>query len=189
MTDRGPWMHVYSGGRFYPLDPRPDEIRIQDIAHALSLICRYQGHASRFYSVAEHCLLMAEAAHQRGLSEAEQLQALLHDAAETYLCDVVRPIKSRLSGYHEIEYRLEGVIAERFGLLAPGKTPAVDALDSLILYDEAKALLRVDREPWHDLYAPGLEIHGGRPIVGLIPRDAEVLFLQVFRRYRPDWSD
>lgn len=59
-VSRGDWMQTYTGRRFYPLDPRPDEIDPEDIAHALSLLCRYGGHVDRFYSVAEHCVLMSE---------------------------------------------------------------------------------------------------------------------------------
>ena len=59
MERRGDWMQTHSGLRFYPLDPRPEDIRIEDIAHALPMICRFNGHCSRFYSVAEHSLNVA----------------------------------------------------------------------------------------------------------------------------------
>lgn len=178
MSERvGDWMQLYSGRRFWPLDPRVEDIAIEDIAHALSLICRYQGHSRRFYSVAEHSLLMCRAAtERRPLDRAEQLQALLHDAAEAYLCDVIRPVKRSIVGYQEAEHRIERVIQERFGLLAPGKTPFVDALDNAILYDEARALMRVDLEPWHEQFHPGI----GLAILGLSPVDAEAAFLEAF---------
>lgn len=175
----GDWMMVYSGRRFWPMDPRPEDVTIEDIAHALSMICRYQGHSSRFYSVAEHSLLMSEAARRYGLSQAEQLQALMHDAAEAYVCDLVRPLKRSLGPeYGDIERGVERAIQKRFGLLAAGKTPAIDELDNLILYDEAKALMRVDMEPWHERHEPGLDV----TIHGLMPFQAEERFLEAFHK-------
>jgi hypothetical protein len=85
---RGDWMQTFTGRAFYPLDPRPEDIDPVDIAHALSLICRYGGHSSRFYSVAEHCVLMSHA-----VAPEHALWALLHDATEAYLGDMIRPLK------------------------------------------------------------------------------------------------
>jgi hypothetical protein len=132
MTDtrKGDWMQTASGVEFYPLDPRPEEIHITDIAHALSMSCRYGGHCKRFYSVAEHCVLMAERA-----PEHLRLCALMHDASEAYLSDVIRPIKPSLTGYHAIEERMMQVIAGKFGFSWP--MPAeVKRLDEAILADE-----------------------------------------------------
>lgn len=176
---RGDWMQVFTGGRFWPLDPRPDEIHIEDVAHALAQVCRYQGHTSRFYSVAEHSLLMAGAAAERGLGPEQQLQALMHDAAEAYICDVVRPVKLHITGYQDAEARVEEVIRRRFGLLAAGKTPEVDELDRLILFDESTALLRQwAAGGWAYMWAPGL----GVDVVGLAPGAAEAAFLETFHR-------
>lgn len=67
MTDtirqrRGDWMQTYTGRQFWPLDPLPEDVFIEDIAHALSMQCRYAGHVTRFYSVAEHSVLIARCA-------------------------------------------------------------------------------------------------------------------------------
>ena len=58
---RGSWMQTFTGRQFFPLDPHPNDVDPVDIAHALSLICRYGGHTRRFYSVAEHCVLLSYA--------------------------------------------------------------------------------------------------------------------------------
>ena len=108
---RGDWMQTYTGVRFYPMDPRPEELDIRDIAHALSLICRYGGHVDRFYSVAEHCVLMSQC-----VPEEHALWALLHDASEAYVGDMVRPLKRQLPEYEAAEGRVIAAIVERVGL-------------------------------------------------------------------------
>ena len=82
------YITTVSGIHFYPLNPNPDDIDISDIAHALSLICRANGHFKYFYSVAQHCIACAEEAIERGYSLEVTLGCLLHDASEAYLCDV-----------------------------------------------------------------------------------------------------
>ena len=135
-------MQVYSGGRFWPLDPRPDEIHSQDIAHALSLLCRYGGHVDRFYSVAEHCVLMSQA-----VAPENALAALLHDATEAYVVDVPRPLKRYLNGYREIEAAVWNAICFRFQLA--GDLPSEVALaDDRILLAERNALMSRTRYPW-----------------------------------------
>ena len=79
----GSWLQTYTGIQFWPLDPRPEEIDIQDIAHALSLLCRFNGHCQRFYSVAEHSVHVSTI-----LAPEFGLWGLLHDAAEAYLSDI-----------------------------------------------------------------------------------------------------
>jgi len=126
----GQWMQTYSGRQFWPLDPQPHEVFIDDIAHALAHQCRYAGHCLRFYSVAEHSILLS-----RCVSEENKLWALLHDASEAYLSDVIRPIKPYLSGYKFREEKVMRAIAERFGL--KGDEPAeVKAADDRITLDE-----------------------------------------------------
>ena len=145
MTDswhRGDWMQTNSGRRYYPQDPRPDDIVPGDIAHALSLLCRYGGHVDRFYSVAEHCVKMSEA-----VSPENALWALLHDATEAYVVDVPRPVKRYLSDYAAIEKQVWGAIAFRFGLIEEGALipdlPAeVHEADNRILLNERATLMR-----------------------------------------------
>lgn len=126
----------------WPLDPRPDEIHIESIAHALSMQCRYGGHVRHFYSVAEHCVHIA-----RWCPPEARAWALLHDASEAYLVDVPRPVKAHLRGYAEIEGRLMAIIAERFGL-APGEPMIVREADRRILLTERAALMGPPPLPW-----------------------------------------
>lgn len=109
---RGPWTITHSGGRFYFLDPRPEDVSIQSIAAALSKICRYNGHCRQFYSVAEH----STHASFRPRVLSVKRWALLHDAAEAYVGDMVRPLKQSLPQFREIEDRIMAAIAERFDL-------------------------------------------------------------------------
>ena len=108
------YITTVSGIHFYPLNPNPKDIDIEDIAHALSLICRANGHFKYFYSVAQHCIACAEEAVERGLSMEVILGCLLHDASEAYLCDVTRPVKKHIPQYLRAEEKLQEVIWKRF---------------------------------------------------------------------------
>lgn len=159
---RGDWMQTFTGRAFFPLDARVEDIDELDIAHALSLLCRYGGHARRFYSVAEHCVLMSEA-----VAPEHALWALLHDATEAYVGDVVRPLKRHLPEYVAIEDRLMGVICARFGL-KPGMPAAVKEADNRILLDERAALLSAPPRPWgplEDAEPLGVAIRSWRPVI------------------------
>jgi hypothetical protein len=149
--DSGGWMQTYTGGPFWPLDPRHSEIRFDDIAGSLSKLCRFNGHCVRFYSVAEHCVHVAKAA-PVGL----QLTALMHDASEAYLADVPRPIKPHLPGYYKIEDALSAVIAQRFDLVHP-LPPEIKRLDTAALGAErAQNMAHMDVPPalWGDVEPP-----------------------------------
>ncbi len=93
-------MQTFSRTMFYPLDPHPEDVHIVDIAHALANICRFGGHAKRFYSVAQHSVLVS-----RIVEPEDALHGLMHDAAEAYVGDVVRPIKHMpgMAAYHAAE--------------------------------------------------------------------------------------
>lgn len=175
----GSWMQLASGRKFWPLDPRPEEIHIEDIAAALSKMCRYGGHCKRFYSVAEHSVLMAHAA-----PDGYHLDALLHDASEAYLADVIRPIKSSLTNYHAIEAALERAIGRRFGTRQT-MPDAVKHLDNAILADERAQNMEpmpVSNEEW-GARMPAL----GVTLQFWTPEKAEYEFLAAFRRYGGHW--
>lgn len=133
---RGDWMQTYSGKKFYPLDPHPEDIELADIAHALSLICRYGGHVDKFYSVAEHSVLMSQT-----LDYEDALWALLHDAAEAYVGDMVRPLKHQMPDYMAAEEKVIAAVAERFQMPTPKYGPAVVDADNRILLTERAALM------------------------------------------------
>lgn len=160
---RGAWMQTFTGRSFFPLDPQPDDVDPSDVAHALSLICRYGGHVRRFYSVAEHCVLMS-----RVVPEHVALTALLHDAAEAYVGDMVRPLKYQLPAYQSAEAEVLRAIAVRFDApaLARPELPAlVKEADNRILLDERAALLGTPPQPWavEDLQPLGVDIQGWSP--------------------------
>lgn len=147
--DRGPWIATYTGRKFHLLDPHPDEVDIRDIAHSLSMLCRYTGHVRRFYSVAEHCVRLARHPMQPWEGESREFRAdlLMHDATEAYLSDISRPLKSLLPEYQRIERRAWRTIAEKFGL-AVDPPVEVKVWDKRILTDETMALLPPNSPPW-----------------------------------------
>ena len=131
-------IYTYSGVSFSPLSPCMEDISPLDIAHALSYMCRANGHFKSFYSVAQHCLQCEEEARLRGLSEKTRLACLLHDASEAFISDITRPVKRTLSQYKEIEERLQRVIYRRFGIDPDDREliSAVSEIDDAMLYYE-----------------------------------------------------
>jgi len=113
---KGKSINLHSGDLFWPLDAKLSEIKVIDIAHSLSMICRANGHYKHFYSVAQHSIFCAEEAKNRGLSKRVQLACLLHDGSEAYIGDITRPIKGMLHEYIEVEKILQQQIYTRFGL-------------------------------------------------------------------------
>ena len=81
------YITTYTGKHMIPTDPRPEDFRIEDIAHALSLICRGNGQVKTFFSVGQHCIACAKEAAVRDLPQRIILACLLHDAGESYLSD------------------------------------------------------------------------------------------------------
>ena len=140
---RGGSILTYTGRTFWPLDPRPEDIDVRDIAHALSLQCRFSGHCREFYSVAQHSCLVAEAAAQVNLAYA--LPGLLHDASEAYLIDLPSPLK-RADGfetYRAAEHRAMGVIWCQWpGQVLPPNVSVVLVTEAVHLADER--LLRTE---------------------------------------------
>lgn len=104
---------TYSGRPFWPLDPRVEDVRVEDIAHSLSMICRFNGHVRAFYSVAQHSVLVSYATPPEFA-----LEGLLHDASEAYVGDMVKPLKVDMEAYREAEARVDAVVREKFGLPA-----------------------------------------------------------------------
>ena len=133
------YITTYTGKHFEPLNPNPEKICIEDIAHALSMICRGNGHVSTFWSVGEHCICCAKEAVARKLPDRMVLACLLHDASECYMSDVPRPFKKMLPAYSEHEERLLSVIYQKF-------------LGSDLTKEEQKQLKEIDDSLlWYDL--------------------------------------
>lgn len=132
-------MQTFVGEMFDVFNPDPGKIQVKDIAHSLSMICRYGGHTREFYSVAEHSVLMSRYFGERGEYDLARA-ALLHDATEAYMGDLIRPMKVRMPEYRTTEDILQQVIFLRFGL--PPEIPLeVKQADLNIVVDEKAALL------------------------------------------------
>ena len=141
-------MSTYSGMRFCPLEMKPENARLEDIAHALSLLCRGGGHLKYFYSVGQHCINCAREADARGWDKRIVLACLLHDASEAYISDIIRPVKKYLTNYMEIEDGILKVIFKHFelGEVTPEEWAQVRQIDDEILAHELKNLLCGDWE-------------------------------------------
>lgn len=171
------WIRTFTGGRFWPLDPRPEDVDIRDIAHALSQTCRYGRMASEFYSVAQHSVIVS-----LHVPHYDALWGLLHDAEEAYspFGDIPRPVKREmpareLGALLDINVRIQQAVCTRYGL--PAIEPAtVKHADNCIILDEKPVVmprggslacadgterLGVEIEPW-------------------APKQAEKLFLRRF---------
>ena len=112
-------IQTYSGKMFDILNPEPSNICIEDIFHALSNVCRFTGHSTPFYSVADHCVNVCKYLRDRGKKETKQsrellLFGLLHDASEAYIGDVSTPLKILLPTYKMIEGRIQEAIFFKF---------------------------------------------------------------------------
>ena len=138
-------MITYSKIKFYPLQPAKEDISIIDIAHALSLISRANGHLKHFYSVAQHSINCCKEAKNRGYSEKIQLACLLHDASESYISDIIRPVKKNLPNYFLIESKLQQTIYEHFGLfdLDNNECQIIGEVDDMLLHQEFEELMDI----------------------------------------------
>lgn len=143
---------TFSGIHFSPVSPVQEAIRIEDIAHALSLMTRANGHYPQFYSVGQHCMDCAVLAKAEGRSIREQLACLLHDASEAYLSDITRPVKAELEEYQRIEKRLQEMIYQKYlhGELTAEERQTVKRIDDACLYHEFlhfKGVALFEKEP------------------------------------------
>jgi hypothetical protein len=166
---KGDWTQTFSNRKFWPLDPRADEVYIEDIAHALSMLCRFNGHCERFYSVAEHSVWVS-----RECDPKDALWGLLHDACETWIVDLTRPVKKSIPQYCDIEEALMIAVCVRFGLRV-GMPASVRRADDAILADEAQQIMGSLSDTWVLPQPPS-----GRKILCLSPELAKALFLSRF---------
>jgi 5'-deoxynucleotidase YfbR-like HD superfamily hydrolase len=190
MRTKDNFIRTYSGRKFWPLDPRVEDIDIQDIAHALSLVCRWTGHTYCFYSVAEHSLRVSLLAQQLILKANRSrntsvitcarevaLWGLLHDASEAYLCDMPSPLKhgpglGQL--YKGFERRLMDSIAQRYDLMPHCPSVVKDA-DLIMLNTEARDLMDVE-----DADADEWRVRLAETIYPMDAQKAEVEFMRRF---------
>lgn len=170
------YIATFTGKQFFLLEPKLEDIDIFDIAHALSLQCRWTGHVKYHYSIAQHsvyCSLIGP--------ENEAFERLMHDASEAYMGDMNRPLKHYTEAgpaYRKQEAVIQSAICQRFGL-AQVEPPSVHLADNAMLYAEKEQIMGYkfeEAENWeryHDDYP--------RPIISKwTPEYAEVMFLKQF---------
>lgn len=165
---------TYTGVEFTFLDPKPEQVNIEDIANALSNLCRYSGHVKTFYSVAEHSIILSDYIMNKYDNADMAFTALMHDASEAYIVDVPRPIKPYLKGYMEMEDKIQKVISEKFGVTPMKEYPQVLEADTNIVADEASVLFKIEPD-WIQYYTK----IGITPL-GLTPLAAREAFILKF---------
>jgi len=161
------------------LNPDPKDIHIEDIAHALSRICRYGGHCREFYSVAQHSWHVSHL-----VSQENALLGLLHDAAEAYIGDVVKPLKMLLPDYRLVEQRIEAAVFERFELeMTQEDKREVKLADEVLLRTELRDVMDIrDQRNLRAWALPTYVQPMDKTLVPLPPERARGLFLQRYEQ-------
>lgn len=182
---------MLSGRRLDLLDPSPLDVEIEDIAHGLARVARWNGQTSgaHAFSVAQHSLLVLEVFDRLnpGSSMAGRLTCLLHDAPEYVVGDMISPFKAVVGGdYREVENRLLGAIHLRFGL--PAKTPVqmkalIKRADQIAAWHEATRLAGFGEDEAGQYFGqPGTVSAAGLPLEPWPAENAQAKFLEAFRR-------
>jgi uncharacterized protein len=172
------WIQTYTGRKFFPLEPKAEDINIEDIAHGLSNQCRFNGHSKQFYSVAQHSVDMIDRFFRNDNDLARY--ALLHDASEAYLSDIPRPLKllPEFDFYRTAEKKLEDVIYKVFGL-SPLVPKEIKWADKELLKIEASSNIMAPLHPdWEDRVAGSKQDY----IMELPPLQAKEVFLVYFNK-------
>lgn len=174
------WIQTVSGLRVNPRSMTVGDIRMVDIAHALSMQCRYAGHCYKFYSVAEHCVLTSWVLEQMGRGPRVQLYGLLHDAEEAYLPDLPRPIKEMFPEYREAGKYIMDLVIGKYNL-PWGCKDEIKKVDNALLHTEALEIMG-DTSGWYlpEPPVPDLLIQGWEP------HKAKTKFLHRFNQLRDD---
>jgi hypothetical protein len=177
----GAWIPTINGNRWFITDPHPADVDIYDIAHGLSMICRFGGQCRDFYSVAQHSVLIANELCRREAPPEIALWGLLHDAPEAYLGDMVRPLKQSMQSYKILEHVTEGCILVGLNVNPPthGTRHMVKQLDDVLLMTERRDLVTDCGYEW-TLKAEPLNSR----IVPWSPRVACESFLAVYHQLR-----
>ena len=171
---KGKWMETYTGKHFHFLNPKSEEVDIRDIAHHLSMLCRFTGAVKTFYSVAEHSVRVSRIVNPRS-----KMAALLHDAAEAYTNDMSRPLKYVMPKIEEIESSILGFIYKVFNITGYDWDEVREA-DDILLMTEGRDLM-TNFHSWKQVAEP---LHG--TIVPMSPMVAEAEFLSRYYTLRED---
>ena len=174
------YITTYTGKHFDPTAPDMSQVDIADIAHALSLICRGNGQVKTFFSVGQHCVNAAKEAAMRGYSDRVVLACLLHDACESYMSDVPRPLKPSMPEYIQIENQLLDKIYEKFlgSTLTEKEASLVKSIDNDLLYYDLKELLG----ECSSKTAPKLEISLNYEFIPFLQVEQE--YLELYTQYQ-----
>jgi hypothetical protein len=179
------FIETYTGRKFYPMADEP-EFDVEDIAHSLSMICRYNGHGRHFMSVAEHSVLVALV--MKELRLGNPWEGLFHDATEAYLSDIPAPFKQLLPDWKKLDVMLESKLRDNF-MLPTTKTAGCKEADWLVLFMEAWLLLPDRGECFKDPLNMRqrainlVEKDGWRPL-WLDPKDAKNAWLRMYNDLR-----
>lgn len=145
----GNTIRLYSGGYLDLANPKPDQFELIDIAKGLSNICRFGGQIGEFYSVAQHCVSCHDVAERDGCSPEQCLAVLMHDAAEAFVGDMVKPLKELITGFVRVEDRIQDCIAAKFGIDFAAHKDVIREIDHAVLIAERRMLFSVDKTFWH----------------------------------------
>jgi hypothetical protein len=167
------WIQTFTGRQFWPLDPKPEHVCLEDIAHGLAMKCRFGGQCREFYSVAQHSVFVRGIVHTRikrcealahisgRLRREIECHALLHDAAEAYLPDIPRPIKRHIEGFREAESRVKQAVVNAMNIAWCGGLDTLGEViriikeaDDTALATEARDLMAEPPAPWETLPPP-----------------------------------
>lgn len=172
------YITTFTGKHFDPVNPDMSQVDIIDIAHALSLICRGNGHVQTFFSVGQHCINAAREAAARRYSKRLVLACLLHDAGEAYMSDVPRPLKAAMPEYVQIENRLLDLIYEKYlgSVLTEEEAALVKTIDDDLLYYDLRVLLN----ELSDRPVPKLHIQLDYDFVPFV--EVAQTYLEIFRK-------
>jgi hypothetical protein len=185
MSKKDNWITTFTGKKFHLFDPQLDEICIEDIAHALSLICRFGGHLPEHYSVAQHSILVSQL-----VSKDLILEGLLHDAEEAYIGDMVRPLKLEMPEFNVVTRNIQSKISQKFSLfymppeLLNWSGLNIKEADNKALFLEKRELfLNAKEQVWDLAFLDAQEsktILSNISVAYMHPKIAETQFLSVF---------
>ena len=142
------WIYTHSGAKVFLANPSPETISLDDIAHALSHLCRYCGQCNKFYCVGEHSTLVAQDVLRKTGDISLARAAQMHDSPEAYLCDVTAPLKDMLLVYNILEARFEAAITKRFGLEHRFDHAQIKRSDYEVFFTEKDHLFDHPYEAW-----------------------------------------
>ena len=175
METKYDWMETYTGRKFFPTHPSAGDICIEDIVHALSMLCRFGGHCREFYSVAQHSCLVADMV--ENVQPDAALAALMHDAEEAYIGDIIRPIKRSVPEISNAGAEIELMIFQVFGIPHP-MPEVVKWADNVMLKNEHAQIMH-GRNEW-----PSCDKADGPKVLIMTwsPQRAKEEFMKRFRR-------